>query len=228
METTSLKYEDITHGHPCSSCHKPCNSGFVTFYDVKTGSVKRVICHSCDTEERYADYCKTNHITTYLWTDALLSFLNAREFGLNGIKRPTRERWRNVCEIHDAMVRVNYVTKLFEKNVWFASCAWSGSLQSVAVHSQTKGMSSQKKFKTPFGEAKFLLYTMCGRAMITLETDDASVTLITDETSSESCMGVRGICATGEQACGIITAAIEAWRDSEIVMEEDRKVGMGF
>lgn len=223
-----LKYEDVTHDHPCHSCHKPCASGFVTYCDIDTGLVKRVICRDCYTKELYADYIKSGNITTRLWTDATITLMDAHDFGVRGINRPTRDRWRDVCDINDAMVRVAYAAKFFEKSVWFGRCAYFPPLQIISQKSSMKGMSAKNKFKTPYGDAKFLVYTMAGRAMITLETDKASVTLITDESSSESRMGVQGICATGDQACEIIMAAIETWKANEIEIEEDREVGMGF
>lgn len=215
MKTTPLRFDDIQPAHPCALCSKPCGDRFHTICDAETGLVKRVTCDPCHRDEMYAAYQETGRITTSLSMDASMTHYDPY-FG----PMASHERWRSIVNIHDAMVRVQYIAKLFERSVWFPS------IQEIVKKSSTHGLSSKEKFSTPIGMAKFLAYAIAGRAMITLETDDAMVTLITDDTSKESRMGVQGIFATEDEACGLITAAIDAWRDGKIQTVEDTDVGI--
>lgn len=110
--------------------------------------------------------------------------------------------------------------KYFEKHSWF------NGIQSTVQKSSTKGMKAEAKGLT------MLTYTIAGRAMITLEEDNASITLITAEDEMESRMGLQGICATEKQAKNILLKANMLWRNREdngFFLKEDRKVSMaGF
>lgn len=118
--------------------------------------------------------------------------------------------------IEAAAKRLRVDIKELERRFWF------GGHQPLAQKAKTKGM----KLELADGLV-VMTWTMCGRAMITIEDSDASVTAICSEDGRESTMGLQGIDATEEQARSLIERACVAW-ESGHRLKEDRKVGMGL
>jgi hypothetical protein len=216
-----LQYDDITPDHECAVCHKACGHGFTATCDVQTGVVRRVVCDECRRDELFRLYRDTGCITSSLMMEASLRYCRGVELG-KMFDGPAG-RWDTICKIHDSIVRIQYMVERFQKLVWF------DGLQRIVRRSSTFGLSSQKKFHTAVGLARMLVGSTAGRALMTIETDDASVTVIADETAApgESKMGIQGISATEDQAMEILMGTTTAWAANEIQMQQDGEVGLG-
>lgn len=192
--------EDPTH---CDLCKKPLLDGsYCQSFNGTTGEITETRCVVCDRIKRVDAYKESKILTTSLVMDAQLSKWNnkAGEF---------QEVYQEVVAVYET---IKPEIKLFERDVWF------NGLQSFAQKAKTKGTSASAE------EVKLLCYTMCGRAMITLENKDSSITLITDEDSSENRMGMQGIYATGPNAIALLTRVRGLWDRGSLKMEEDREV----
>lgn len=184
----------------CDICKKAITGSWVTIHDGKTGDRIEARCSPCDDQKRREQFGKDNRISTRLLMKATLN---------QALKQ---------LEDGDQAIIVQYErlqpeVARFQKDVWF------GGLADIARNAKTKGTSAT------VGDFKLLCYTMCGRAMITLDDPKASLTLITAEDAApgESGMGVQGIDATGDQAMELLRRAMMIWADG-VRVTEDREV----
>lgn len=185
---------DPTH---CDSCKSPITDSWVQDLNDK-GEVLRTRCEPCDRAKRAKAFQETKRLRTRMVEDAQ-------------IHEVYKECDATDYEVLAAFYPIPQEIKAFERDVWF------GGLQKIATEAKTKGTSFEK------GGFKLLCFTMCGRAMITLDSPTASVTMITDETSKEPRMGFRGIDATAEQAIELLKKARELWAQG-LRAKENHKV----
>lgn len=128
---------------------------------------------------------------------------------------PPKERAK-FADVNRSIERLRVLIRQFDNDVWF------GGLQEYVRAAKVHGHSTL--ISTTL---QALLYVMAGRVMITLAASSGeSITLITDETSSVPCMGVQGIRATEEQAEGMLSAAITAWKSGVCQFKPDSDVSM--
>ena len=127
--------------------------------------------------------------------------------------------FRGDTKVASANNHIEAEVKLFEREVWF------NGLQDFARGASTKGTSLGG---FPDGHT-LMCYTMCGRAAITIESPVASVSVLTDETSQESCMGLNGLDGTEEQVIGLLRWARDIWAEQHHMLREDSDVSLlGF
>ena len=155
-------------------------------------------CSDCEDARTLAAYREDGVLTSRNTLSASLIAFYAREARE---RRPCDPMW---LDIADATKRLTTHVKAFDRDVWF------GGLQ--AQYAKTKHGLSCAPFQTDIGECGMLVGGSGGRAMMTLTVGDAMVTVITDETSKTSRMGLQGIHATEAQAVAILTGALHAWR----------------
>jgi len=199
-----------TEQHICAVCQRDCTDlGWVQ--RIADDKVTRTTCTECDADERFRRYADTGYIDTWLMTQAMLV---AEGYGRN----KSAERRKLSLDIHGACDGLRELVNRFELVVWF------GGMQKFARDSKYKGTSAAKPVASPWGEVKVMCYTMCGRAMITLDAPSCDVTVITEEDASESRMGLNGLHATAAEARGLLQAVIDAWTRGEIAMADDTGV----
>lgn len=194
----------------CDKCHADLD-GKATVQKFVNDKVVRTVCVDCDQAERHAKFKETGVLSTWLVEAEVI-----------------KDAWRNVGDrpsgppadaaVMEAYKSIEAAIKTFEQEVWFAG------LQEFARKAKTKGTGAEAE------GVKLMCYTMCGRAMITVEDENATVTVITleDELPPKTPMGFRGIHATKDQALGLFTRVGELWKAKKLALKEDRNVSMGF
>lgn len=186
----------------CCLCKKlMAASGMWQSHD-REGNLLRTWCSQCDDAERLSAYRKTNRITTRLMSNALMASLD-KEYG-----KPPRPGAEVLLAVQQLVDAIQVEVRRFDRDVWF------GGLQKIARGAKTKGTSFTA------GDFKLLCYTMCGRAMITLDGPTSSLTLITAEDDTESRMGIQGIDATCLEAFALLNRAMKLWADGVRVTED--------
>lgn len=188
----------------CSTCKKNLDDqGYVEIFDGKTGAIRETVCDGCDQARRMKEFRETGYLSTWLVERA---HVNA------AVKEPKE----GDDAILDAFKLIQDEIPAFEQEVWFSG------LQAFARGASTKGTKSEQ------GDFTLMCFTMCARAMITLEDKTGSVTLITAEDSSEPRMGFRGVQTTADHAVALIRRARQEWTKGNLPMAEDRKVTLGI
>lgn len=179
---------DPTH---CDRCKSNLSRGWSERWSGDAPqSLTRVecVCFACDNAEKLDTYAKTGLLSIGLVCAATAK--EARGESDDTLARVSKE----YAEVRDAC-------KAFERDVWFAG------------FQSTVRAASRRGFRALFAVGPLscvaLAYSLAGRVMLTLRAADDSceVSLITAEDESEPVMGVASICATKEQAVGLIDAA---------------------
>lgn len=186
----------------CDKCKKQLDGGWVEMVDPKTRQILETVCVSCDRAQRVEEFRNTGYLSTRLVEQAHINEILKRL--QNGDQ-----------EILDVFSKIPPEIKLFEQEVWF------GGLQTIAQNASTKGT------KAEVDDFTLMCFTMCGRAMITIENEESSITLITDEDSSRSCMGWRGMYSTADQAIALLQKARSEWKNG-LRPIEDKKVTLAI
>lgn len=158
-------------------------------------------------EERIAElakqYIKSGTLEVDLLSEACLRALDAQQ-------EPTFENvW---LALMLDQYEIDLLIKNFEHTVWF------GGLQKLAQDSPTKGLKG----------SNVLVYTIAGRAMITLQGNGCQVSLLTEEDAETPKMGLRSIVGTVGQAVGLMRNAIERQESENLEIVSDPDVGLGF
>jgi hypothetical protein len=164
------------------------------------------ICCECDDKERMDKYLESGEITTSLMTDAILTECDEK-FG----KVPKNK------EFYD---KVNADLKeIFESVVEFSNMIWIPKIRPYIQKAEYKG---HERTHPTF---KIMAYAMCGRVMVTIQdrygqADErnkfggANVSLIGAE-DGDGGIGLNALCATKQEAIGLIKSACNRWRDLE-------------
>lgn len=184
----------------CDLCRKPIDGCWSQTLNAR-GEVIESRCMPCDAARRLTAYRETGRLTTRLVESAQIDQALGKRANLD--------------------VLADYETvaphiKRFERDVWF------GGLQALARNAKTKGTSAEAN------GLKLLCFTMCGRAMMTIDEPDASVTTITEEDSSESRMGLRGIDATADRAVELLIKVRRLWKAGALKVKDDRGVTLAI
>jgi hypothetical protein len=188
--------EDPTH---CDRCKSAVHRGWVQSINYKTGEIIKTLCVGCDEEEAKAYFTETGHLTTGLVMMA--SLYEAR-----------KTESKTDIAIMAAYAPIPSAIRPFLREVWF------GGLQRFAQNASVKGTSFHRD------DFKLLCFTICGRAMITLENSSSSLTLICEEDREPpGSMSMQGISATGPQAVALLMRARELWA-AGVRATEDREV----
>lgn len=199
----------------CNTCQASLENGFV--YKYRGDELIEAHCRECNDKTTFENYINTKRLSSHLVMDNSLNLYHTNmKKDWNFENDNFLEQLRTRCEIAISVSKIQKKIKNFEKEVWFKG------LQNTVRASTMKGVSAI------INNFYVLTYTMCGRTMITIQDDTASVTLITDETSETSCAGLHGIDATEEKALSLIQMAIELFGDKHLTFKEDNVVSIGF
>ena len=182
----------------CADCADSLDRGYSSRY-AENGTLLRSICFDCARQERVAEYEKTGIITTRSMVEAAID----------------RERG-HPSKLANETASIQVHVREFERRTWFGA-------DGIRAHLD-KHM--ERGERLDHGDLCLLTYVMAGRIMITMESPEASLTLITtDEKDETPRMGIQGISATEGQAHGLLEMAEAAWaRGARTV--PDAKVGM--
>jgi hypothetical protein len=212
-----MKPDDVTN---CQRCQSSLERGHSARWEGD--KCVEVVCFKCSEDEEFNEYLKDKTLTSHLFMNN-----NSKLFYLLTASREPRRieiddrqamtELKSRIDIQLSYLDIKSRIKEFERRVWFSG------LQDIIRAASVKGVSAKPKSTVNFC---VLTYSMCGRTMFTIEDDLASVTLITDETSKESCMGLQGIRANVGYAKYLINLAIEMWESQELKFVEDTKVGI--
>lgn len=193
-----------------------------------------VICFKCDKKEALEDHMKTGVITTHFMMDCMMDVYNLfREqypdrYGsrdthdeaklIEMLRLPLSKERETKLLVQIATARICNKVKEFEARVWFKG------LQQQILDTSERGVSARlgKEHKN----LCVLTWSGMARTMITIEDDDASVTCVTEEKSTESRMGFHGINATGAQALALYDKAIALYESGVLKFEIDKKVSL--
>ncbi len=199
--------EDPTH---CDVCKQPITGSWVSYYNAKTGERTESRCSPCDDRLRREQFQKDHRISTRLLMNATLN-------------QAYKKLEEGDQEILDAYERLLPEVKRFQEAIWF------GGMQDTARNAKVRGTSVVD------GDFKILCYTIAGRAMVTLDSPTASLTLITeddappvDKNGREVGMGVQGIDATGPQALALLEQAQKLWATGARTTEDPEIRIAGF
>lgn len=183
----------------CKDCNRELDEAvdyIITYY--YPDNKEEYFCRPCDKNARLKQYNDSGHLSIRLILDAILD-------------RDKSETW---ADIRNANERISSVVKKFESAVWF------NGLQEIARKSKYKGNSYK------CDDFEMLIYTMAGRAMITIENKIASVTMITAEDEPDPCMGLQGIQATEADATMLIEMACEKWPEYRKKIKPNKNVSI--
>lgn len=189
----------------CDICNKPIDGSWVVIHDAKTNKHIESRCSPCDDKKRREQFQKDHRISTQLLMKATLN-------------QAYKKLEEGDQEVLDAYALLLPEVKRFQEAIWF------GGMQDIARNAKVKGTSVAD------GDFKILCYTMCGRAMVTLDSPTASLTLITQEDAPpvdkhgrQAGMGVQGIDATGPEAFALLERAQKLWATGARTTE-DREI----
>lgn len=205
----------------CDTCQASLERGYNYLY--KEDKIVKATCFDCNRKDILQEYIKTKRLSARLIQDNMMFLYDVdmkKDWHFD--KNYFLEELKTRIDIQLSYSRIFNFIKEFESEVWFKG------LQAQVKASQVKGVSARTKV---FDNFCVLTYSMCGRTMITIETDKESVTLITAEDSSESVMGFQGIDASEHEAVSLIQLAIELYHNEggpRLEFKDDDKVSMGF
>lgn len=225
-------------------CKQACGNGWSERWRGAEGQppiLVETVCLDCDHDERMAEYRRTGVLSSKIQTAAAL-YMNDLRYQTGGadggwiewmrgadragqrveIGRRIRGKanfaddYRKILEAGEA---VQAAVKVFERAVWFK---W---LKGYWHATRERGHAAQIPGLT------VMLWGCAGRAMMTLldPATKASVTVITDDSSSEPRMGTQGIDATREDALRLLALAYDYTDDLRAAMRPESAVKMaGF
>lgn len=225
----------------CDRCKQGCDQGMVERWKTVDGQepvLVQTLCISCRRDDDMAKYRKTGVLCNNVIGAAnfYMQDVGCRTGGPDGgwvvwMKGPDRaeqrgqiiRRMREVANLAEEFRKISgeyesvmAAVKAFERNVWFP---WMKTYWNDAV---TRGHRSQ------IAGLDVLVWGCAGRVVITLQdpiTND-SVTVITDESSDSSCMGIQGIDTTAPNAIRLLHFACDCTSDLKERIKADDKVGM--
>jgi hypothetical protein len=194
------------------------------------------VCLNCDHDERMAEYRKTGVLSSKILMAAAL-YMNDLHYQTGGadggwvewmrgadraqqrieIGRRIRDKANFAADyrkIHEASKAVQAAVKMFERAVWFR---W---LKDYWHATRERGHEAKIPSLT------MMLWGCAGRAMATISdpATKASVTVITDDSSSEPRMGTQSIDATREDALRLLALAYYHTDDLRLAMRPDSAV----
>lgn len=185
----------------CEACGCVCERGHAARFNSKTKLEYDFRCLDCNQREYWQEYACTRILRTKLLTDAAIEEVVRRS------RDPSQ--WRKnpaapelLTEVIVANQQLREVAKEFERAVWF------DGLQAHVRACRVKGQ------RVATRQLKWLLWSAIARTVITLEDpqEHHSLTLITEEDSSESRMGVQGVEGTLPQVLALVARAISIWQ----------------
>lgn len=207
-----MKFHELDYPD-CGVCTKKKLQRYGVQCDAE-GNVIKVYCTECGDKIDLDRHTESKRLRSSLCLTASLKAFYALETTRD--RRPCDPRY---LEIDAAMKRVQVVVERFDALVWFKG------LQKIVRASKTRGMKSNPIEVEGLGPMEILEFSSAGRAVMTLDTKTASVTVITAEDEDTSRMGWQGIDGTEEEAILMLDTAIEAWTAGKVTMAEDTKVG---
>lgn len=210
MAETAAEIQDPTH---CDRCGASLERG----WSERWSDNKRVRawCIPCADRERLEEYAKTDELTTQVMVRASIENVH-REYG-KGVTCPSE---RNLLARAWASTEaVQRAAKEFERAVWF------GGLSGKVRAAKHRGW--RASFEIAGESHKVLVWSCAGRVVFTIEPDDEArhVSLICAEDEDRPTMGIKGICATEQQAIAMLAGACAAYQRG-MAFERDDKVGM--
>lgn len=201
-----------------TNCQK-CNAGLDRGYSFRCqgNEINRAVCFECADKEELQEYLETKTLRTGTLTR---NFFHTHCFFTDNNNINWAHAKTPLSEVSDRIGMQQSLDKITSKIGEFEKEVWYRGVQKQVSESSVKGISAK------IGDFSVLTYTMCGRTIITFDDGKVDVSAITleDETSKEGCMGWRGIYATEEQALKLIDTAIQAYKQGQLVFQEDDKV----
>lgn len=185
----------------CDRCQGSIERGYNGRFKAgnKGSEPDEVICFACDKVERWDKYKQDERLGTRLLMDATMAALDM-DYSMRVVFEKT--------------IRLGVLVKRFHARVWLAR-----GLYKYLNESKWSGHSGKA------GSIKILTWCCAGRAVLTMEDEDCSLTLITeDKNTPTEGMGIQGIDGTEDQVSALILRAIERWpeaplgRDDEVSM----------
>lgn len=207
----------------CMRCEADLEQGYSSRY--RNNKCIEVICFKCDKKESISDHMKTGVITTHLMMDCMMDVYRLVDGDVHDedkllalLRQDHNDEVKAKIKVQLASTQIQSKIKEFETRVWFSG------VQAQVLATKCRGVCA--KLGKKYNNFCVLTYSICGRTMITIEDDKASVTCVADETSKESRTGLHGINATGEEAIRLISQAIRLYEDKTLKFLDDDKVGM--
>lgn len=207
----------------CMRCNTDLERGYSSRY--VNNECKEVICFKCDKKETMEDHLKDGIITTRLMMDCMMDVYKLVDGDVHNedkllalLRQDHAVEMKAKIKVQLATTQIQSKIKEFETRVWFSG------VQAQVLATKCRGVCA--KLGKKYNNFCVLTYSICGRTMITIEDDKASVTCVADETSKESRTGLHGINATGDEAIRLISQAIKLYEDKTLKFKDDDKVGM--
>ncbi len=212
------KAEDDPYKKPCArACGRNLENGYTTIYTKGKPDVS--ICRKCAIKERNDEYATSKEITTSLWMDCSLDLHRLER---DRILKP-EDALVDSMDRSDIMRTMKALDELIGE---FRRRHWMGGLCD-RVYKARAGLSGQTK------DFKVLIMCSAGRCLITIQDTKpkgkgkfggAQITLITADGDVAAKLGVQGICATKEEAIGLLWHAVYKLPK----LKPDGKVRFGF
>lgn len=210
----------------CSRCNRLLSEdGFTsTVYDKDHKPVEW-LCWTCSHNDQMRHYRETKEITTNIMMKASSCEFYATETkdGFNGLRQICREHYeRNLA---DLLQIAKDVKEIADKGTEFELKHWLPTLQRYYKNSPARGHSAINEEQG----YKALLWGSAGRVLLTLQDarpqgegkfGGAVVTLIFDEDADFARGGIQGLCATKDEAMGLLQAVIDTLPE----MKSDKEV----
>lgn len=211
----------------CQTCDASLDQGYSFRY--KDDVIVSALCFGCSDDRDLKEYQETKILRTSFLTNNSLELYDTplKEFLFEKGHSTAKFETAKLAYASDpAMVArieawISY-KKIFEKIKLFENEVWFKGLQDLVLPARDRGFAAQD------GKFVVMTYSMAGRCMITIEDEEASVTMLCDESSKNSTMGDRGICATEAQAITLIERAVKGYQDGMLKFAVDKKISMGF
>lgn len=232
---------DTNVGKTCDRCKQDCDRGWSERWkgmDNQPPTLAEAVCLDCDHDERMAEYRKTGILSSKIQIAAALYMgdVGYQTGGADGgwiewmcgpdraqqridISRRIRSKANyadDYRKIHAAGDDIQAAVKTFERAVWFK---WLKDYWNAT---------NERGHEAKIDGLDMLLWGCAGRAMMTLNDPavKASVTVITDDSSTKPCMGTQGIDATREDALRLLAFAYDRSDALRAAMKSDSAVKM--
>ena len=202
---------------PCSrQCGNCYGRGYVIYY--RDLQLMEAVCERCAAKDRNDQYKKTKQITTALWTDAVLDRQQLHAKG-SMKEKDFRVDITDGDEIMRTMQACDELIGEFRRRHWMGGLCRQ-------VYEARSGLSGQAK------DFKVLIMASAGRVLITIQDTKpkgkgkfggAHITLITADGDVAAKLGVQGICATKEEAIGLLWHAV--YKLPTMKVDRDVRVG---
>lgn len=192
----------------CVTC-KDETTEYWTSWNSK-GEVTKYECDSCVCRGRIKDYEETGYLTSKLIMEA-----NLATHKYNGSYYRDEQPSQTHINVAEACKRLEVSIRAFQTNVWF-----NGMKTQINAEKRVAGMSASHD------SFKILTFCTAGRCMLTLEEANVSLSIVADETSDISNIGLQSCYGTEKELLSLLAKSQLLFAEDKLNLIPDNKISI--